>query len=435
MLKLLRRLFAKLKPPEACTVAAPEEQQNFLKVEDIIELQVTQTEDNKDTIQNTVPVQCVAIDENLLERSRTQWQFGDWQSLAQLNRDTLQHHPDRAKLALLAAAGRLQVGQDAEANAYISLAHDWGVSKKLISQILIAGVHNSIARAAAICNQQQRALQHFESSIQIGTPGADTKLLTQARIQHQLAQLPIVGQGQPSIRLDHAPFAVPPAPTFTNDLYAVLAELHETIDPNFYLEIGVGRGRSLALAKCKAIGVDPVPQERLLFGPNIQIITASSDEFFAEQAEQVLTTQPDLVLLDGMPLVDYVLRDFLAIESRALPHTFIAISGIFPRIAETATRHRTSADWLGDIWKLPEILRTYRPDLQLLALDTEPAGLLLVCGLDPKNTVLKEKYKELIPLMQKIEPPPLEIIQRANAASIEGSHYNAYLQNFRDIKA
>ena len=42
-------------------------------------------------VQNVVP-----YDETLLERSRTQWQFGDWESLTLLARDTLQHHPDRA---------------------------------------------------------------------------------------------------------------------------------------------------------------------------------------------------------------------------------------------------------------------------------------------------------------------------------------------------
>lgn len=137
----------------------------------------------------------VPYDENLLERARMQWQFGDWPSLAQLNRDTLQHHPDRAKLALLAAAGRIQTGQEAEAKAYIRLAQDWGASKKLISQILIAGVHNSIGRAAAIGNQQHRALQHFENAIAIGTPGADAKLFTQARTGEQLSQLGLATRG------------------------------------------------------------------------------------------------------------------------------------------------------------------------------------------------------------------------------------------------
>lgn len=128
----------------------------------------------------------VPYDENLLEKARTQWQFGDWESLASLDRDTLQHHPDRAKLVLLAAAGRLQVGQDAEARQYIRLAQDWGCSKQLIGQILISGVHNSIGMAAAMGAQQQRAALHFEKAITIGSPGSDTKLLTQARTVHQL---------------------------------------------------------------------------------------------------------------------------------------------------------------------------------------------------------------------------------------------------------
>ena len=131
----------------------------------------------------------VPYDENLLERSRTQWQFGDWQSLVQLSRETLQHHPDRAKLALLAAAGRLQIGMTAEGQQFIRLAKDWGVSKNLISQIVIAGVHNSLGRAAAIGNEQERAIQHFHSSIKMGTPGSEARLLVTARIHQQYQQL------------------------------------------------------------------------------------------------------------------------------------------------------------------------------------------------------------------------------------------------------
>ena len=130
-----------------------------------------------------------SFDLSMLERTRTQWQFGDWESLSNLESENFQHHPYRAKLALLAAAGRLQTGQDVEAKAYIRLAQDWGVDKKLISQILIAGVHNSIGRAAAIGNQQIRAMQHFENAIAIGTPGSEAKLLTKARIGEQLLQL------------------------------------------------------------------------------------------------------------------------------------------------------------------------------------------------------------------------------------------------------
>lgn len=130
----------------------------------------------------------VPYDENLLERSRTQWQFGDWESLAQISRDSLQHHPDRAKLALLAAAGLLQKGNTVTARQFVHLAQDWGCSKKLVSQILIAGVHNSLGRAAVVGGQEKRALGHFESAVATGMPGGDVQLLSKARVSYQVQQ-------------------------------------------------------------------------------------------------------------------------------------------------------------------------------------------------------------------------------------------------------
>jgi FkbM family methyltransferase len=136
----------------------------------------------------------VPYDENLLERARTQWQFGDWDSLAKLERDTLQHHPDRAKLALLAAAGRLQQGDAQAARPFIRCAQDWGCSKKLISQILVAGVHNSLGRAAVVAGQEQRAIQHFETSISVAMPQSDIRLFGQARIIRETAKLGLLPQ-------------------------------------------------------------------------------------------------------------------------------------------------------------------------------------------------------------------------------------------------
>ena len=131
----------------------------------------------------------VPFDENLLERSRTQWQFGDWASLANLGRDILQHHPDRAKLALLAAAGHQGLGNAADARQLTRLAIDWGCSKKLVTQILISGVHNTLGRAAALSGLVNRSQHHFESAISLDKSGADQRLLSQARIAGQFNQL------------------------------------------------------------------------------------------------------------------------------------------------------------------------------------------------------------------------------------------------------
>jgi hypothetical protein len=128
-------------------------------------------------------------DEYLLDRARTQWQFGDWESLMKIERDALENHPDRAKLALLVAAGHLQQGDNNTARQFTRLAQEWGCSKKLISQILIAGVHNSLGRAAAVNGQDQLALQHFEFAIAAGAPAGEIRLYTKARLGEQLEQL------------------------------------------------------------------------------------------------------------------------------------------------------------------------------------------------------------------------------------------------------
>lgn len=131
----------------------------------------------------------IAYDENLLERARNQWQFGDWESLSSLSRGRLQNHPDRAKLALLAAAGSLQVGNSEQAREFTRLARDWGCDGLLINRVLISGVYNSLGRAAASAGQGQRAFEHFETAMAIGSPGSDLSLVTQARINSQVRQL------------------------------------------------------------------------------------------------------------------------------------------------------------------------------------------------------------------------------------------------------
>jgi hypothetical protein len=172
MLHLFNRLKAWLRTPPQSVIAS-EARQPMPPMQDALE-------------------HLVPFDENLLERSRTQWQFGDWASLAKLDRDTLQHHPDRAKLALLAAAGQAQQGDAEQARQYIRLAQDWGCSKKLISQVLISGVHNSLGRAAAAGGHAQKTAQHFENAIRVGMPNLDSRMLTQARAQQQLSDMGLV---------------------------------------------------------------------------------------------------------------------------------------------------------------------------------------------------------------------------------------------------
>lgn len=126
-------------------------------------------------------VELVPYDDTLLECARTQWQFGDWESLASITLETLQHHPQRAKLSLLAATGHFQLGHQQEAQLFIRLAEDWGCGRKLIAQMLISGAHNSLGCATAILGCPARARVHLHHAVTLGGIAGDPKLLAEAR--------------------------------------------------------------------------------------------------------------------------------------------------------------------------------------------------------------------------------------------------------------
>ena len=67
-----------------------------------------------------------------------------------MRQEQIQHPPARATLALLAAAGLQQLRQAEPAKALTRQALDWGCSPRLVRQILMSGMHNSLAQANAI---------------------------------------------------------------------------------------------------------------------------------------------------------------------------------------------------------------------------------------------------------------------------------------------
>lgn len=136
-------------------------------------------------VRERVATEVVPYDETLLDRARTQWQMGDWDSLVQLDIENLQHHPQRAKLALLVATGHFQQGDHNEAYRYIHFAEDWGCSRKLIVQMLIAGVHNSLGCADSIIGRHPNVKNHFYHSVDLGGVAGDSDILAQARAAWQ----------------------------------------------------------------------------------------------------------------------------------------------------------------------------------------------------------------------------------------------------------
>lgn len=215
----------------------------------------------------------------------------------------------------------------------------------------------------------------------------------------------------------------------------VLQRLHRELQPGGYFEIGVRHGRSLALASCPAVGVDPDPDIQVALPDSVRVEKIASDDFFAQGTDPVLTSQPDLVFIDGMHLFEFALRDFMNVERMSGPGTVVVIDDVCPNLAQQATRDRETRVWTGDVWKLYDCLKRYRPDLQLTLLDTAPSGLLMVAGLDPNSRVLWDRYNPIVReyVMQPVEVTE-HILSRADAISPQGALFTAILQTYSQAR-
>jgi len=213
--------------------------------------------------------------------------------------------------------------------------------------------------------------------------------------------------------------------------HEVLARLHHELEPAHYLEIGVRRGASLALAHGPATGVDPAPALDRDLPPTTRVVALTSDEFFAELSSLIT---PDLCFIDGMHLFECALRDFMNFERCAAPGAVAVIDDIFPNHPAQAERERRTRAWTGDVWLLAKVLQCYRPDLFLLPVDAAPAGLLLVAGLDPANRVLWDAYNPIVREARECGGPPPSVIERQHAAAPDGDVVRRVIETLRSAR-
>jgi len=206
-----------------------------------------------------------------------------------------------------------------------------------------------------------------------------------------------------------------------------LAQLHELIRPEMYLEIGVHTGESLRLAPqrddndCVAWGVDPDPGAPYRpLRSNEHMFYMTSDEFFRERAPRE-NWPADLAFIDGMHLWEYALRDFCNIEKHfSHTDTVVVFDDVLPYNVEIAARAMPpGGDWTGDVWRVWQVLTELRPDLYKMMVDTFPTGSLVVWGL--KSIVDTDNiYQQAIRRFGfEGGPPPPSILNRDDAISAE----------------
>jgi len=194
-----------------------------------------------------------------------------------------------------------------------------------------------------------------------------------------------------------------------------LRRLHQALAPDTYLEIGIRNGDSLALARCRAVGIDPEFVLKTELQPDTRVFRESSDEYFerARPLGPLDGRRVDLAFIDGMHLSEFALRDFINVERVARWTSVVVFDDILPSSAEMAARDRRTRLWTGDVFKILGILERRRPDLICLRIGTEPTGLLLVLGLDPGSRVLSYAYDRIVeeavvPDPQRLPPDVVE---------------------------
>lgn len=213
---------------------------------------------------------------------------------------------------------------------------------------------------------------------------------------------------------------------------AILDRLHRELDLAHYLEIGVNRGGSLILARGFATGVDPAPIVDRPLPPAARVIKMTSDAYFAQPMDE---PKPDLCFIDGLHLFEFALRDFMNVERHAAPGAVVVIDDIFPNHPAQAERKRRTSVWTGDVWRLAETLRRYRPDLFLLSINCRRTGLLLVAGLDPSNERLPKNYESIVAEISKVYGPSPEILARRGAVDPEGPEVSAFVETMKIVRA
>lgn len=194
----------------------------------------------------------------------------------------------------------------------------------------------------------------------------------------------------------------------------LLQRLHGHLRPRTYLEIGVFEGKTLRLPEpgTLAIGVDPEPRIAAPLPSGTTVHALTSDAYFADPACAALLAERriDFAFIDGLHTFEQTLRDFINVERFATRDTVVVLHDTYPIDAPCAARPPvppTTGLWAGDCWKAVLALKAFRPDLLVRTVPVRPTGVTIITGLDPRSTVLDERFDAIV---ERYLPLPYEFL-------------------------
>lgn len=129
-----------------------------------------------------------------LSIAKTNWYFGEWQALIEIDIERLRNHPSIDKLAILKAAGYQQINDIDNCKKYVAVAKLLGCDEKTIAKVLIAGVHNVLGKLAALKEDDVKTKHHFDAAVDIGEERRESKLARHARSVKEISKLGLLPQ-------------------------------------------------------------------------------------------------------------------------------------------------------------------------------------------------------------------------------------------------
>lgn len=177
------------------------------------------------------------------------------------------------------------------------------------------------------------------------------------------------------------------------ELYlSVLQKIHKTLHPKTYLEIGVAKGESLALAEegTFAVGIDPEPCIVTPLKAWTRIYKMTSNAFF----EQYKGPPFDLIFIDGLHRYEAIVEDFCHAEKQCTPNSIMLLHDTIPLSEETSTPVCHTSFWTGNVWKIVPAILKFRPDLTLFTIGCPPSGLTVIRGFGKNAGLSREVIKE-----------------------------------------
>jgi hypothetical protein len=221
--------------------------------------------------------------------------------------------------------------------------------------------------------------------------------------------------------------------------YPFLSRVHALVEPEHYLEIGIRSGGSLALADCPAVGIDPAYELSAELSGEVHLFRTTSDEYFARPEPLAPTGgEPfDLAFIDGLHLLEFALRDFIHTEKHSRVSSVVVFDDVLPRTRDEAARERHTDAWTGDVYPIIDIISRYRPELATVLVDTQPTGLMLVLGLDPEATTLRDEFDSILAEYRRPDPQPVPqaLMDRAAVQSPQRVLDAGFWQVLRDQRA